>query len=241
MRKSRTLEWIYGKRGLDYIVGRSSFLAQVAGRPSDQELVHDLDWRPLCPSERMLAAAPVAVSSGTVAEHFEQMPLAFEPTTGQPASQAKFMARGIGYALFLAPTEAVLKLRESGRASGVLRLQLVGANPSSEWSGSDQLAGKSNYLIGSSPANWRTDIPNYGKVTERAIYRGIDVVYYGNQHALEYDFVVAPGAKPDAIQLAFQGSTNLRVEQGNLVSDPSEAARVRTHQPVAYQESHGVR
>ncbi len=168
------------------------------------------------------------------------MPLAFEPNTGRTDSEAKFLARGIGYALFLAPTEAVLKLREDSGPSGVLRLQLVGANPSSAWYGSDELAGKSNYILGNSPANWHTNIPNYGKVTERGVYHGIDLVYYGNQHALEYDFVVAPGAKPDAIRLAFEGGKNLHIDQGNLVMTFA-GGEVRMHQPVAYQESRGER
>ena len=35
------------------------------------------------------------------------------------------------------------------------------------------------------------------------VYPGIDLVYYGNQHQLEYDFDVAPGADPTAITLSF--------------------------------------
>ena len=30
------------------------------------------------------------------------------------------------------------------------------------------------------------------------VYPGVDLVYYGNQRQLEYDFVVAPGAEPEA-------------------------------------------
>jgi hypothetical protein len=32
----------------------------------------------------------------------------------------------------------------------------------------------------------------------------VDPVYYGNQRQLEYDFVVAPGADPRQIRLAFE-------------------------------------
>ena len=38
------------------------------------------------------------------------------------------------------------------------------------------------------------------------LYPGVNLVYYGNQQQLEYDFDVAPGADPAVIQLAFQGA-----------------------------------
>ena len=38
---------------------------------------------------------------------------------------------------------------------------------------------------------------------------GIDVVFYGNQEQLEYDFVLAPGADPGQIALAMNGAARL--------------------------------
>jgi hypothetical protein len=38
------------------------------------------------------------------------------------------------------------------------------------------------------------------------VYPGIDLIYYGNQGQLEYDFLVAPGADPQAITLRFVGT-----------------------------------
>jgi hypothetical protein len=54
----------------------------------------------------------------------------------------------------------------------------------------DQLPGTSNYFIGNDPAKWRTNVPTYAKVKYEEIYSGIDLVYYGNQRQLEYDFIV---------------------------------------------------
>lgn len=56
------------------------------------------------------------------------------------------------------------------------------------------------------------------------VYPGIDLVYYGNQRQLEYDLVVAPGADPAEIKLAFEGAKILEVSLGgNLwVGDGSE-------------------
>ena len=40
----------------------------------------------------------------------------------------------------------------------------------------------------------------------------MDLVYYGNQRQLEYDFVVAPGADPNQIKLSFAGADGMRVD-----------------------------
>jgi hypothetical protein len=81
-------------------------------------------------------------------------------------------------------------------------MKLVGANPHPKVSGLDQLLGKSNYFIGNDPKKWRTNVANYAKVKYANVYPGVDLVYYGNQGKLEYDFVVQPGADPSSIQLA---------------------------------------
>ncbi|HEV2177809.1 MAG TPA: hypothetical protein VGW33_11520 [Terriglobia bacterium] len=83
---------------------------------------------------------------------------------------------------------------EGARTPAVLHMQLVGANPQAKVEGTDELPGKSNYFIGNDPKKWRTNVPTYAKVRYQGVYPGVDLVYYGNQGQLEYDFVVAPGA-----------------------------------------------
>src|SRR5947207_7339241 len=87
------------------------------------------------------------------------------------------------------------------RRPDVLQMKLVGANQAAKVTALDELPGKSNYFIGNDPKKWRTDVPTYGKVKYQGVYPGIDLVYYGNQRQLEYDFVVAPGADRKAITL----------------------------------------
>jgi hypothetical protein len=96
---------------------------------------------------------------------------------------------------------------------GVLRMKLVGANPRAKVSGLDELPGKSNYFIGNDPKKWRTNVPNYAKVKYANVYPGVDLVYYGNQGQLEYDFVVSPGADPNSIQLAINSGEQVGSRQ----------------------------
>ena len=136
----------------------------------------------------------------------------------------------------------------------MLRMKLVGANQAARVTALDELPGKSNYFIGNDPKNWRTDVPTYAKVRCQDVYPGIDLVYYGNQRQLEYDFVVAPGADPKAITLAVahavgaglappedrqgaraQQAAPLRIDfNGDLIVH-AEGGEVRFHKPVVYQ------
>ena len=103
--------------------------------------------------------------------------------------------------------------------TSVVRMTFAGANQTPTVSGDEKLPGIVNYFIGNDPEHWRTNIPTYKKVQYENLYEGIDVVYYGNQGQLEYDLVVAPGADPSQIQLAFDGTDHLTVDPttGDLV------------------------
>ncbi len=173
-----------------------------------------------------------------VIEHYKQFPLSFEPNRQQTNNaDIKFLARGEGYILFLTGKDAVFSVGKAPQPTAVMHMSLLGANANPSFSGMEELPGKSNYFIGNKPENWRTNIPNYRKVAEHDIYPGIDLVYYGTQRQLEYDFVIAPGASPSKIQIAFGGANNLHADaNGDLVLSAAGKDDVRLHKPVAYQQ-----
>lgn len=86
--------------------------------------------------------------------------------------------------------------RTKKETSATLRMKLVGSNEQPRISGLDEQAGNSNYFLGNDARQWKTDVPNYRKVKYEGVYPGVDLVYYGNQQQLEYDFIIAPGADP---------------------------------------------
>jgi len=176
------------------------------------------------------------------------LPLFFEPNQGQTAPQVKFLARGAGYGLFLTADEAVLQLQTSAvstqhsapssqrPARSVIRMRLEGANSSARVSGASPLPGKSSYFIGNDPSKWHHDIPQFARVQYQAVYPGVDLVYYGDQGQLEYDFRVAPSADPNQIALSFNGaSAHIDSEDsGDLVLSTANGD-VRFHAPHVYQ------
>jgi Big-like domain-containing protein/beta-propeller repeat-containing protein len=194
---------------------------------------------------------------GKVVETYDRLPLVFEVNQGQSDPQVKFLSRGAGYSLFLTPTGAVLTLARVSRQEpgstaakdllsreerfAVLGMELVGANAKTQLVGQDELPGKSNYFIGNNPAQWRRNVPTYAKVKYEGIYPGIDLVYYGNQRQLEYDFIVAPGADPHRIEFDVRGAQRIRRdERGDLVLKMGEG-EIRWHKPTVYQEKGGAR
>src|SRR5438552_2973962 len=214
------------------------------------------------------APAPATRTSTTIPQATKQqvlvaygkLPLIFEANQGQTDPQVKFLSRGSGYTLFLTPTVAVLALREGASARNVvdgspaakrergqplqgtvLRMKLLGANPTPGVTGVEELRGRSNYFIGNDPAKWRANVPTYAKVEYRDVYPGVNLVYYGNQRQLEFDFIVAPGADPQRIRLRVEGADRLDLDaQGDLVVHTG-GAQVRLQQPHVYQMANGVR
>jgi len=204
------------------------------------------------------ARGPVSAERRSAATEHEKLsskslslPMFFEPNQGQTDPQVKFLARGSGYGLFLTGDEAVLELQGAAiptqtSAAGaqrtpnsVIRMRLEGASPSARVSGAEPLPGRSSYFIGPDPARWRRDIPQFGRVEYTSVYPGINLVYYGNQGQLEYDFRIAPAADPSQIALSFTGAS------AHIVSGNSEDAgdlilataggNVRFHAPRIYQ------
>ncbi|HJT26904.1 MAG TPA: SBBP repeat-containing protein [Pyrinomonadaceae bacterium] len=181
-----------------------------------------------------------ASSEMTKAENYGKLPLHFEPNLGQSAKQVKFLSRGQGYTLFLAPDEAVFSLRNSAKKS-VLRMKLVGADANAELNGQQALQGKVNYLIGNDRKKWRTGIPTFRQVQYNDVWTGIDMVWYGTQSELEYDFVVKPGNNVSKIRLSFAGAEQIRLDdQGALIIN-SNGEEVKHSAPTIYQETNGNR
>ncbi|HVF55990.1 MAG TPA: SBBP repeat-containing protein [Pyrinomonadaceae bacterium] len=127
------------------------------------------------------------------------------------------------------------------KAPSVLRMRLMGANAGAPVEGAEEFAGKVNYFNGNDPARWRTNVPTFGRVRYSEVYPGIDLVYYGNQKQLEYDFVVAPGRDARAVSLQFEGADKVEVDaRGDLLLTLGDDV-IRQPKPVVYQEVAGAR
>ena len=191
------------------------------------------------------ATPSLAQDRAQVMERYGKLPLRFEARglpkgNGQTDGDMTFVTHGAGYGLSLTGREAVLALhtREAGKTD-VVRVQVEGASGAARPVGEDRLPGVVNYMMGNDAAKWATGIPTYARVRYAGVYPGIDLVYYGNQQQLEYDFVVKPRASAGAIRLHFGGATKVRLDADGNLRIAAEDGSIAFHKPVVYQTVDG--
>jgi len=216
------------------------------------------------------SAEPAFPGSASISR-LGSLPLYFEANQGQADERVQFFARGREHTIYLSPDGATIALKESrapdrndqqaekGRARSdaphpamgrgestnstirFVRLNLTGANPAAVPVGQEKLGGRVNYLLGNDAGRWQQGVPTFGKVQYDQVYPGVDLVYYGNEQELEYDFIVATGADASVIALHFDGADRLEIDsRGDLILHAG-GARLRQHRPVAYQTIDGAR
>jgi hypothetical protein len=175
---------------------------------------------------------------------YAALPLTFEKNVGQVDGAVQFLVRGPGHSTFLAAGGEVTVVGPAGGTaakSAALRIRLQGGRADAPARGIAPLSGRINYLKGADQSGWRSAVPAFSKIAYDDVYPGIDLVYYGNQRRLEYDFVVAPGADPDQIRLDVAGADSLEIlANGDLVASVGGRDIVQ-RKPVVYQNIAGRR
>jgi hypothetical protein len=174
-----------------------------------------------------------------LAEGYGKVPIAFEPNRGQADEKVRFVAQGRGYRVFLTEEETVIALRRGDRTH-LVQMRFEDAKAPAALAGEDKLVSISNYFIGA-PSRHITDVPNYAAVRRRALYDGVDIVFYGNQQSLEYDLVLAPGADPAAIRLAFAGPQEVAIDASGDLHLKLHGTELLLRKPDAYQQIGGTR
>lgn len=166
------------------------------------------------------------------------LPLNFEQNLGQAQGEVQYLAHGPAYAIELTEQGAALRFgTQTSTVAKVVRLRVQGADRAAKPRAERPLTGRVNYFIGNDPAKWRSNVATFAKVRYPSIYRGIDLVYYGTEGKLEYDFAVAPGSDVKKIALKFEGARRLRVDaHGNLKIQTADR-EIAFQRPVAYQIS----
>jgi hypothetical protein len=185
-------------------------------------------------------------------ESYGKLPMNFEVKQGQADGNIKFLSRGSGYTTYFSPTEISILLSRPRKldtepqspdfesSNTLLRMKFPGSNPAPKIVGLEQSPARSNYLLGNKPENWQVNLQSYARLKYKAVYTGVDVIYYGNQRQLEYDFIVAPEIDPGTISFTFDGAQEMRLSaEGDLILQTA-SGEVRQHKPTIYQEKAGL-
>lgn len=186
--------------------------------------------------------ALLAVSAGLAVPEVTFVPfrtLAFELNEGQTHASVRYMARAQRATLWLTPDGAVLSTSAGPDPKSrrvVLKLRFEGANRAPRIEGEDLRPGVSNYFLGRDPDQWHTGVKQFGKVRYRNVYPGIDIVFYGNQQSLEYNWIVQPGADPANIRLMFDGADRIVADANGDLVVKIGGVEIRNRKPRIYQK-----
>ncbi|MCX7061836.1 MAG: choice-of-anchor D domain-containing protein [Gammaproteobacteria bacterium] len=203
------------------------------------------------------SASDRAASPGSV-HHLKQLPILFEPNQGQVTAPFAYVARAPGYSIGIdalgveirmpekAPTrvpsqknvgdkQAPAVVNEPRRVA--FRLQPIGISADARLLAEGKQVSVSHYLDGGENRGTVKNVPHYAQIRFQQIYDGIDWVFYGNPEQTEYDFIVAPHARPEQIRLAITGAEDLALTaDGELVTHIGNG-EFRHQKPAAFQRT----
>ena len=166
-----------------------------------------------------------------------RFPLRFET-----AADGRLVARDGPFRLTVEAGQSAVTItdRASSR-SATVTTKLAGASRAALPAGADPLEAKASYLLGSDPAAWRSGAALFSRAVYRDVYPGIDLVFHGDSGALEYDFILRPGASPRSIALEVSGASGLMLEPGGTLAISTPAGDIRWKKPEIYQWRNGAR
>jgi len=167
---------------------------------------------------------------------YGQIPLAFAANRGQLHYSVRFTAKSPGFTVYFTPKEVVIDV-----LSATVRMRYLGASVSPDIEGLDLQEGKANYLIGNNPSNWKTNVPLFGRVIYKDLYPGIDMLYSSSARQLKSEFVVAPGADPSRIQIAYTGVVAIRIDDAGALIFATLGGELHEAVPEIYQQAAGRR
>lgn len=174
----------------------------------------------------------------------------FSQNKGQWPKQVIYRSITGQGAVFVERDALTYVLRSGGHAHGhakaeakeerhehAYRVRFEGGSAGS-YEGLERLPSYENYFIGDR-SHWAGHVPVHASVRLKELYPGINLVLHG-QELLEYDLVLAPGAKASDIRMRYEGQDALALRDGRLVITTT-AGEVREEKPVAWQDIDGVR
>ena len=123
----------------------------------------------------------------------------------------------------------------------VVRWHFETVNEKASASGLQPGAARENYYRGSDPAKWVQGARTFQEVWVKNLYPGVDVHYFFDNGHLRYDYIVHPGANPEAIRWQVLGADGLGKDtEGNLLVN-TRFGSVKHARLYAYQDRDGVR
>ena len=131
-----------------------------------------------------------------------RMPFAFIENRGQTDPSVRYIGTGPEFRAWFQDRGVVLR---HGRTTLEIAFEGSagprGATPQSMVAtraigigAENPIGARANYLYGSDPSRWRTNLPLFGSIRYSGLWDGVDLIYKAEDGRLKAEYLVAPGA-----------------------------------------------
>lgn len=170
-----------------------------------------------------------------------KLPVLFVPNTGQVDSKVLFYSHGYAPKVYFTSEEAIFLFAKKRQQLScmVLAFRFINSNPDVKVEGFKECDGRINYFKGKDPSNWHTNIRTFSSIVYRELWTGIDLVFHEVNGQLKYEFLLKPGAEPNAIRLSYDGCDNLSTDDAGHLEINTEFGVITDAKPYCYQEING--
>jgi hypothetical protein len=199
-------------------------------------------------------------NSLTLSSYLERTPLFFIENKGQLPSAVQYYLNGVDKTVHFSASGMTIILHNAeddkhsfSMTTGTafqqefpslrgmdyrVKLNFIGTNANATVSGGEPFTTKVSYFKGKAE-EWHTDLPAFSQIVYHELWSGIDLVFYGTQNRLKYEFIVKPGADPRQIRMAYEGATKVTLTKANELEIQTPLGAFRDQAPFAYQLVNG--
>lgn len=166
---------------------------------------------------------------GAVSPASPQLPFSFVENRGQADASVRAIGAGPRFKAWFEEDGVVLQQGEA-----TVRMSFEGARPGPAITLTDPIGASANYLRGTDPRRWRTNLPLFGTVHYDGVWLGVAMTFRQDNARMKVEYTLAPGADLAAIRLRFDGEVTIGTDGSLLVR--SAGGEFRELKPVLYQE-----
>ncbi len=177
-----------------------------------------------------LIASAGVISAATPSASSPQMPFSFVENHGQADPRVRAVGSGPSFKAWFEDDGVLLQ-----QGASTVHLSFAGALPQPAITLADPSGAHANFLRGSDPTLWHTDLPMFKAVHYTDVWPGVGMLFREDQAHLEVEYDVAAGANISDIRLCFNGDATIQNDGSLLVR--SATGEFREQKPTFYQET----
>ena len=190
--------------------------------------------RAACSLSALSLMGAIAVGPRATSTDLATRPIDFVANRGQWDRRIDFAGR---YGSMTAVVrQATVTLGADVDPATAISLAFEGASSAVSPTGEQPRATHYNFYLGSDSSRWRSDVPAFGAVAWRDLYRGVSVRLHEQSARLEYELRLDRGADLDQVVIRADGTSNAQIEPDGSLRLETKRGALRQSAPRSWHE-----